>query len=77
MITDKIEINKINLEYVPVLENLKKGEYKLKPMYICMARQEIERSQDKEEKNAIEENSIFPIIFDAQTGMEIQIGGTF
>lgn len=77
LITDKIEINKINLEYVPVLENLKKGEYKLKPMYICMARQEIERTQDKEEKNAIEENSIFPIIFDAQTGMEIQIGGTF
>lgn len=77
LITDKIEIDKINLEYVPVLENLKKGEYKLKPMYICMARQEIERTQDKEEKNAIEENSIFPIIFDAQTGMEIQIGGTF
>lgn len=77
LITDKIEIDKINLEYVPVLEDIKTGEYKLKPMFVCMARQEIERTQDKEECNSIEENSIFPIIFDAQTGMEIQIGGTY
>lgn len=76
LITDKIEIEKINLEYVPVLEDVKRGEYKLEPMFVCMARQEMERTQDKE-NNSIEENSIFPIIFDAQTGMEIQIGGTY
>ena len=76
LITDKIEIEKINLEYVPVLEDVKRGEYKLEPMFVCMARQELERTQDKE-NNSIEENSIFPIIFDAQTGMEIQIGGTY
>lgn len=77
LITDKIKIEKINLEYVPVLEDIERGEYKLKPMFVCMARQEIKHTQDKEENNAIEENGIFPIIFDAQTGMEIQIGGTY
>lgn len=76
LITDKIEIEKINLEYVPVLEDVKKGEYKLKPMFVCMTRQEIERTLDKD-NNSTEENGIFPIIFDAQTGMEIQIGGTY
>ena len=39
MITDKVEIEKINLEYVPVLKNVEKGEYELKPMFVCMARQ--------------------------------------
>lgn len=77
LITDKITVDKISLEYVPVLEDVKRGEYKLKPMYVCMARQEIEHTQNKEENNTMEENSIFPIIFDAQTGMEIQTGGTF
>jgi len=77
MITDKIEIEKISLEYVPVLEDVNSGAYKLKPMFVCMARQEIERTEDKKENNSIEENRIFPIIFDAQTGMEIQIGGAY
>ncbi len=77
LITDKIEIEKISLEYVPVLEDVNSGAYKLKPMFVCMARQEIERTEDKKENNSIEENSTFPIIFDAQTGMEIQIGGTY
>ena len=43
MITDKVEIEKINLEYVPVLKNVEKGEYELKPMFVCMARQNIEQ----------------------------------
>ena len=77
MITDKVEIEKINLEYVPVLKNVEKGEYELKPMFVCMARQNIEHSTDKEDNGLIGDSSIFPIIFDAQTGMEIQIGGTY
>ena len=76
-ITDKVEIEKINLEYVPVLKNVEKGEYELKPMFVCMARQNIEHSTDKEDNGLIGDSSIFPIIFDAQTGMEIQIGGTY
>ena len=35
MITDKVEIEKINLEYVPVLKNVEKGEYEVKT-YVCM-----------------------------------------
>lgn len=77
MITDKVEIEKINLEYVPVLKNVEKGEYELKPMFVCMARQNIEHTTDKEDNGLIGDSSIFPIIFDAQTGMEIQIGGTY
>lgn len=77
MITDKVEIEKINLEYVPVLKNVEKGEYELKPMFVCMARQNIEHSTDKEDNGLIGDSSIFPIIFDAQTGIEIQIGGTY
>lgn len=46
-------------------------------MFVCMARQNIEHSTDKEDNGLIGDGSIFPIIFDAQTGMEIQIGGTY
>ena len=46
-------------------------------MFVCMARQNIEHSTDKEDNGLIGDSSIFPIIFDAQTGMEIQIGGTY
>ena len=46
-------------------------------MFVCMARQNIEHTTDKEDSGMIGDSSIFPIIFDAQTGMEIQIGGTY
>ena len=72
-----IEIEKISLEYVPVLEDLEAGVYQLKPMYVCMAKQNIKRTQEKEDKGVIEESGRFPIIFDACTGTEIQTGGAY
>lgn len=77
LITDEIEIEKISLEYVPVLEDLEAGIYQLKPMYVCMAKQNIKRTQEKEDKGVIEESGRFPIIFDACTGTEIQTGGAY
>lgn len=77
LIVGRIEIEKISLEYVPALENIEKGEFQIKPVFVCMAEQSIEPSQKTKEEGLYAESSIFPILFDAQTGIEIQTGGNY
>lgn len=79
ILTNMITIDSISLEYVPVIENLAKGTYTLKPMYVCMANQEVpseDYSKKEESSHKLSHISYFPIIFDGKTGTEI-VGGIF
>ncbi len=74
LLTDLVTISKIALEYVPVISENKGIEYELVPCWVFTANQEITVTDSK---GTSQSSSEFSIIFNAETGEEILIGGEY
>ncbi|WP_400243115.1 hypothetical protein AB3U99_18710 [Niallia sp. JL1B1071] len=74
LLTDLVTISKISLEYVPVIAENKGIEYELVPCWVFTANQEITVTDSK---GTSQSSSEFSIIFNAETGEEILIGGEY
>lgn len=74
LLTDLVTISKIALEYVPVIAENKGIEYELVPCWVFTANQEITVTDSK---GTSQSSSEFSIIFNAETGEEILIGGEY